>query len=689
MAVVPAPPILLGERPERLDDSAYDGRPGGFPLSGRPRRSESSPAGEPPTAPHRGHVPLTSLTTIAAYVERAATETVSLHERDLPVELRAKTPMAVLRRRADKRGKRLLLVCASRELRRVAQAAGVETEFDPTPDAFPIPERESTAERSPVGDVRSAEGSEAIWGTISAARDRLAQKPQAKPAENAAAPAASSARREAIGRLQPTSPPQPRAFAPGAVPDAQQRSVDSTKDATNSTPEVQHVSLDTTSNAQSIWSAARVPMSPALLLHLTGVRTRLQALPLAAAGDAAARRFATTVRSDAATAMLKRLPAGVGQALALGGVFGTVVLLLALAIVPSATVQLTLVTESVVLELPVMVDPGIKKPDVANGKLPGRTISKEIVETAQIPTTGRRPSPDARASGEIVLINRSNKSVTLPKGTVALAGTTKFTTLSDVTVPGTTFSGPQQRFGMGRVGVQAMAGGPAGNVDRFQINKLEGPLAGTLDVQNDAPTRGGSDRTVSYVTAEDQRKLHESLSRTLAERLQQQLKGQLPALDKESAVPWSGQNPAIVEAVFSKNVDEEAQTLSLTMKMRYGVTVFNNASYNAFVEQLGASKAGQLRPGFRAVHGSIEPQPPAVTGIENGAVQLTALAKATLVAHVDSGRVRSDLANRPLASAHAHIGAIPGVAAYELRSWPGWLGRMPWLGWRISVVGSQ
>src|SRR5919204_71130 len=78
--------------------------------------------------------------------------------------------------------------------------------------------------------------------------------------------------------------------------------------------------------------------------------------------------------------------------------------------------------------------------------------------------------------------------------------------------------------------------------------------------------RGGTERSISYVTEDDRKKLQESLYRTLAERLTQQLKAQLPAGDKESAIPWSGQAPAVVEATFSKNADDEAQTVALTLK---------------------------------------------------------------------------------------------------------------------------
>ena len=54
---------------------------------------------------------------------------------------------------------------------------------------------------------------------------------------------------------------------------------------------------------------------------------------------------------------------------------------------PSATVTLTPATQQVTLDVPIVVDPGIKKPNVAQGRLPGRVINKEITETAEAPAT--------------------------------------------------------------------------------------------------------------------------------------------------------------------------------------------------------------------------------------------------------------------------------------------------------------
>ena len=353
---------------------------------------------------------------------------------------------------------------------------------------------------------------------------------------------------------------------------------------------------------------------------------------------------------------------------------------------PAGAVRVVTVPEGWTSAVPITIDPALKKPDPATGRLPGRTVSREISETAQAPATGRRIVPDAPATGQVVFVNKGDKAVVVPRGTVLAGAGPRFLTRDDVTVGASVSAGLQQRVGMNRVNVVAVQGGPAGNVDRFQITRIEGPLSAALQVHNDAPTRGGTEKQVAFVTADDRRQLQESLHRTAHERLLQQVQGQLPSPDKETVVPWAGANPQLVEATFSKNADEEATSVSLTVKLRYGATVFANEAYNTLVRQLAATSLGQSKPGFEAVPQSVRPEPPELVGVENGVVRLNGKLSATVRPRLDPGELRSHLSSRTPAEARAYLATLPGVAGAEVDLWPGWLGRLPWVGQRISVA---
>jgi hypothetical protein len=434
-------------------------------------------------------------------------------------------------------------------------------------------------------------------------------------------------------------------------------------------------------------------------------RNRLDALPAPATpGEAPPLRQSPLrserERSDAAekparagpsaaaehVAAVRRAPRGRARVRWFGSAaVGALTLIVAL-VAPSARVTLTPLVEGWTAEMPITVDPTVKKPELAGGKLPGRIIKAEASETKQVPTTGRRPAPDARATGTVVFINRSEKPVTLPKGTVVAAGPVKFTTQSDVVVRASVRAGSLQNIGMSEAQVIALAGGVAGNVDRFQINRIEGTLASAVEVNNNQPTKGGSEKTTAFVTAEDRRQLQDQLYRLLSDRLSQQLKSQMPSPAKETAIPWAGQNPAIVEANFSKNEGDEAQTLSLTLKVRYGATIFSNDAYNSFTQQLATSSVGRTRQDMQIISGSLAAEPPSILSVQpNGAVKLMARARGSLSPAVDTGRIRAQLANQPMVRAEQYLDGLQGLASHGLESWPGWLHRTPWLSWRIGI----
>jgi hypothetical protein len=576
-------PTLLDTRPRRFrpasEIAAIPAAAGSSPQE-LAEGTRSLPLRIGPT-PHRLDVAeCRTLTGVAATIEGSGGALLSLHEPELAPELRRRSSLVTLRRRADKRGKTLLLRFTSPAARALAESAGWRTE--------PLPP-----------DSRIT-----------------------RPSADAPAPA-----------------------RPGYGEDESRR------------------------------PARRVPHAASLAAFVPAVRLPRLTRP----GVALPRAHAERMRSLGAGVPVPR------RALPLGGAVGCVALALAVVAYPSATVTLTPVSESWTVDVPIVVDPSAKKADPATGRLPGRAISREVQETATAPATGRKNVPDAKASGEVVLLNRSAQPVSVPKGSIVTAGAVKFATQSDVTVSPSRAAATTQSFGMATVRVLAVTGGVSGNVDRNQINRIEGPAANALTVQNNAPTRGGTDRPISYVTEEDRRKLQEGLTRTLSDRLAQQVKADLPPADKETVVPWAGQNPSVVEATFSKNVDEEAQTFGLTLKLRYGATAFANDAYNGFVRQAAAAGAKDLKPGFAVAPDSVQPEPPAVAGVENGVVRLTGRVRATATSRVDLGALRAALAGRPAADAHAHLAQLPGSTGYELRSRGPLPGRLPFFGWQIGV----
>ena len=401
-------------------------------------------------------------------------------------------------------------------------------------------------------------------------------------------------------------------------------------------------------------------------------------------------RLVTGVRLSGA-AMLR-----LGAAVIVAGVVGAFTWY----VVPSATVAIVPATETWSTTVPVVVDPAARKVDPATGRIPGRWVVKEATESGQANATGKRVIPDSKAGGDAVFVNRSDRQIMVPKGTIVAGSGVRFVTQADVAVPPTLTVGPQKRIGVSRVAVVAEVGGTAGNLERGKIATIESPLTGQLDVQNDQPLRGGTERTVVFVSADDRRKLLETVQKNAIDKLATQAKALTVDLAKEVAVPLGvvgtpvtipgAQGPGVIEATFSKGENDEGSSVSVTVRARHAVTVFETAAAQQVAQSGASTMVSQQRPGYAPTAGAPRTMSPDVGSVDaaTGQVQLRVRVDATIAPVVTASDVRTAIAGRTTDEARAALTRMPGIASYRLESWPEWSWKqtLPAMGWRIGVT---
>lgn len=101
-----------------------------------------------------------------------------------------------------------------------------------------------------------------------------------------------------------------------------------------------------------------------------------------------------------------------------------------------------------------------------------------------------------RATGTVIFINLTNKPVVIPQGTIvstSAGSIVKFVTIEEAILP-------KIEGGTAEAGIVAVDSGPSGNVDPWEINVIEGPLALYARVINYNRTWGGTVRRVSEVS---------------------------------------------------------------------------------------------------------------------------------------------------------------------------------------------
>jgi hypothetical protein len=365
-------------------------------------------------------------------------------------------------------------------------------------------------------------------------------------------------------------------------------------------------------------------------------------------------------------------------ALLVVGVAAVLVLFAGMALaLPSATVVLEPKGERTSAEVQVVASTLLQQVDYAGGRVPARQMQIEVSAEQEGQTTGKRSIADQHAAGDVVFVNKTNGEVTVPRGTVlrtADGSMLRFYTLLDATVPGS--------YGAtARVPVQAAEAGPGGNVPALTIRVVEGEPSYQVEVLNDKPIQGGSEKRVGIVAEADRDRLRASL----VEQLQQRAYDDLVAgLSQGDWIPPDSLDVAIVDEVFDKQVDEEAETLRLTMKVRVtGVVVDGQATRALLAHAMQERGNGGLVINDATFQVQ---QPVGSVQLDGDVVRFTARGSALLVPAVNLNAVRSQIAGQEPEEAQSLLAEQCELSRPpEIRISPGWWPRLPWMPSRIDV----
>lgn len=165
--------------------------------------------------------------------------------------------------------------------------------------------------------------------------------------------------------------------------------------------------------------------------------------------------------------------------------------------VPSSTVTVLVPVETIGDTVQLIADTKATEVNVARGVVPARRRDLIVTRTFPGPATGTSLVPQDHAGVGLVFSNRTNRAITVPKGTI-IHGTTgmQFTLASDVAL--------QARIGAtGEAIALAQRPGTAGNVPRNTTTRIDGPLNNDVAVTNPNPGERGSEVRQTVVSDND------------------------------------------------------------------------------------------------------------------------------------------------------------------------------------------
>jgi len=347
-------------------------------------------------------------------------------------------------------------------------------------------------------------------------------------------------------------------------------------------------------------------------------------------------------------------------------------------VIPAATITVTPAADpiQVTVALQAIQD---AVADANAGIVSARALSAQVSGEARIPTSGRRLEPDARATGTVVLINRSEGPLTVPSGTVVATAT------GNNVLFVTTAEAPLAPNGRATVPIEAMLPGPSGNVRAGTITKVEGPLALSLLVANDASSSGGTLAQVGVVTEEDK----ELLQALLFDRLKEQAFEQLQQrVEPGSFIPPESVSYLMLSPTFTPFVGEVSPDLFLSMSVQaVGLVVDAHTGDAVAMSRLQTA----MPPGTRLISDTVRYIPGSVVVTDERTVAFSITAEGTLLRHIDVGAVRSAVPGMtPEHAATVLAERFPLATVPEIKLGPDWLpyivpSNLPLLPWRVTV----
>lgn len=347
-------------------------------------------------------------------------------------------------------------------------------------------------------------------------------------------------------------------------------------------------------------------------------------------------------------------------------------------VAPSATIHVVPMREPVGVSLVVEANPMQRYVDWERMRLPARFVQVDVVERGEVETTGYANVAADKASGTILFVNKTQRQITIPVGTQVStsAGTpVLFVTTAAVTVA------PR---GQARAPIEAVEGGPSGNIGPLLINRVGSALAASVSAVNENWTSGGTSTQTRRVTHGDKQRANDLLWEKLILKAYNEivvdLDGEFLPMETLQINPWS------VQTNYDHHVDDKSDTLALEMRGSvWGMAI----SEGVALELAQRALERQVRGGFYLLPESTHFTIGDVLEVndETLTVRFVVEGVGLMEANIDQGLMRKAIAGQPINEALAYLRqTLPVESEPTLQIEPEWMIRVPWMSFRIHVV---
>lgn len=360
--------------------------------------------------------------------------------------------------------------------------------------------------------------------------------------------------------------------------------------------------------------------------------------------------------------------------------------LVAYFVLPKAKLVIALKKESILFDLPVLVDKNTFKIDLMLNKIPGRLIKTQSQETREFPATGERQLDD-KARGLITVYNEySSSPQTLVETTRFLSTETGkvFKTTKTIVVPGAKIE--EGKIVPNSIDVEVIADEPSPEYNIGPSNFTIPGFKGTAKYngfygKSKTAMSGGSIGKVKIVLREDLEKAKESLAKELREKIIQSLKNQVPTNFKLFNEALKEET---IETVFSHQAGERAEKFTLNLKNQATAIVFDPRYIDELVDKNIISQISEKKkvlPNARETNYAKWQ-----VDFDKGQIDLDIKVKQGITWKVNISDLKKELAGKNESEIKKILSQKPEIQNIQVIFWPFWVKRIPEQTSKIEII---
>ncbi|TSC64408.1 MAG: Uncharacterized protein G01um101493_134, partial [Microgenomates group bacterium Gr01-1014_93] len=306
----------------------------------------------------------------------------------------------------------------------------------------------------------------------------------------------------------------------------------------------------------------------------------------------------------------------------------------------------------------VTADPSAKVVNEDKKVIPGEIVEVTVNRTDKGTASGQKKVGD-QAKGTVKVINNSANAQTLSQGTTITSGGLRFTLDSTVNIAST--SATSDSKSTSTVKATAVEVGPDSNLpsgSQFSVSSNS-----QVAIVAEGNFSGGTSKTVTVVTDEDQKKL----LAVLASNLRKQAKDQIQAKLKEKKILEEALSEEITKKSYSKNIGDQAQDFSLNLTIKYKGTAYSDNDLKAIVSKALSS---QIPSDFELNLAQTETSADVSKLEKDGKLIFLARFKAKLTPKLDVNKLKGEIRAKTPAAAADILKKEPHIIGVDIRLTP-------------------